>query len=170
MKPCDIPMFNAMAADNEGNIFYVYNGAVPRRSTKFDWSKPVDGSNPETQWQGYHSFDELPQMENPRCGFFQNCNQQPLTTTPYGKELQPGQTDENPKVSQFPKYMIGDPERDNGRARSSRRILMSREKFSFDDWAKAAFNTQVIEADERIPQFVQEWQALSAKSRNEPPN
>ena len=163
MKPCDIPMFNAMAADNEGSIFYVYNGAVPRRSTKFDWSKPVDGSNPETQWQGYHNFDELPQMENPRCGFLQNCNQQPLTTTPYGKELQAGQTDENPKAGQFPNYMIGDPERDNGRARSSRRILMSREKFSFDDWAKAAFNTQVIEADERIPQFVQEWHALSAK-------
>ena len=49
-----IPMFNAMYADRDGNIFYVYNGAVPRRSTKFDWAKPVDGSNPETEWQGYH--------------------------------------------------------------------------------------------------------------------
>ena len=116
MKPCDIPMFNAMAADSSGNIFYVYNGAVPKRSTQFDWSKPVDGSSPATEWQGYHSFDELPQLENPKCGFLQNCNQQPLTTTPYGKELKPGEVDENPKASQFPAYMIGDPERDNGRA------------------------------------------------------
>ena len=163
MIPCDIPMFNAMVADSGGNIFYVYNGAVPKRSTQFDWSKPVDGSNPATEWQGYHSFEELPQLENPKCGFLQNCNQQPLTTTPYGKELKPGEVDENPKASQFPAYMIGDPERDNGRARSSRRILESTDKFSFEDWAKAGFNTQTIEAEGRVPVLVQEWETLQAK-------
>jgi penicillin amidase len=163
MKSCSIPMFNAMVADTSGNIFYVYNGAVPKRSTKFDWSKPVDGANPETDWQGYHSFDELPQMENPACGFLQNCNQQPLTTTPHGKELKPGQTDENPRSAAFPKYMITESERDNGRARSSRRILLARQKFSLDDLAMEAFNTQVIEADERIPQLVKEWEALAVK-------
>jgi acyl-homoserine lactone acylase PvdQ len=35
-------------ADREGNVFYLYNATFPRRSSKFDWSKPVDGSNPET--------------------------------------------------------------------------------------------------------------------------
>ncbi|HEV8058285.1 MAG TPA: penicillin acylase family protein, partial [Gemmataceae bacterium] len=163
MKPCDIPMFNTMVADSGGNIFYVYNGAVPKRSTKFDWSKPVDGSDPATEWQGYHSFDELPQMENPKCGFLQNCNQQPLTTTAIGKELKPGEMEENPKASQFPKYMIDDPERDNGRARSSRHILESTEKFSFEDWEKAGFNTKVIEAEDHVPHLLQEWQTLSTK-------
>src|SRR5262249_38836613 len=67
MQPCKLPMFNTLVADTGGNIFYVYNGAVPKRSTKFDWTKPVDGSNPETEWQGYLRFDELPQLENPRC-------------------------------------------------------------------------------------------------------
>ena len=56
MRPCNLPMFNAMVADTGGNIFYVYNGAVPKRSAKFDWTKPVDGSNPETEWQGYLAF------------------------------------------------------------------------------------------------------------------
>ena len=41
MSTVSVPMFNAVYADRDGNIFYVYNGAVPRRSLKFDWSKPV---------------------------------------------------------------------------------------------------------------------------------
>ena len=69
MSRGSVPMFNAMYADREGNIFYIYNGAVPRRSTKFDWSKPVDGSDPETEWQGYHAMEELPQLTNPPTGY-----------------------------------------------------------------------------------------------------
>src|SRR5262249_38724029 len=61
MRRCNLPMFNAVVADTGGNIFYVYNGAVPKRSAKFGWTKPVDGANPETEWQGYLAFEELPQ-------------------------------------------------------------------------------------------------------------
>ncbi|MBL8822262.1 MAG: penicillin acylase family protein [Planctomycetia bacterium] len=165
MKPCEIPMFNAMVADNAGNIFYVYNGAIPKRSLKFDWSKPVDGSNPETEWQGYHAFEELPQLENPKCGFLQNCNQQPLTTTPIASELAAGEVDENPKSNQFPPYMIRERDRDNGRARISRRILKSTNKFDFESWAKAGFNTKVIEAETRVPEVIKEWETLL---KNEP--
>lgn len=157
---CAIPMFNCMAIDSAGNIFYVYNGAVPKRSTKFDWSKPVDGSNPETEWQGYHTFAELPQLENPKCGYMQNCNQTPFTTTATGRELN-GETDENPKKENFPPYMVR--ENDNGRARISRRILAGNGKFTFDAWAKAAFDTTVIEAETRIPDIVQEWNAIKEK-------
>ena len=76
-----IPYMNITYADRDGNIFYVYNGAVPRRSTKFDWRRPVDGSDPETEWQGYHAFDELPQLTNTASGFVQNCNSTPFATT-----------------------------------------------------------------------------------------
>lgn len=164
MKPCNLPMFNAVAADTGGNIFYVYNGAVPIRSTKFDWTKPVDGSNPETEWQGYHRFEELPQVENPKCGFVQNCNQSPLSTTPTAKELRPGEADENPKKSQFPPYLMAtEKEWDNPRAQISRRILHSKEKFTYDDWTRDGFNTKILEAELRIPDLVKDWQALSAK-------
>ncbi|HJQ69988.1 MAG TPA: penicillin acylase family protein, partial [Blastocatellia bacterium] len=116
MSRVAIPMFNAMYADRDGNIFYIYNGAVPRRSTKFDWTKPVDGSNPETEWQGLHKMEELPQLTNPKTGFLQNCNQTPFTTTSEG----------NPAKESFPEYMVR--ENDNARARISRRILASKEK------------------------------------------
>lgn len=162
MKPCAIPMFNAMVADAQGNIFYVYNGAIPKRNAKLDWSKPLDGSDPETRWQGYHTFDELPQLENPKCGFLQNCNQQPFTTLPLAGEMKSDQPDDNLRSDQFPSYFCRERERDNGRARVSRRILAAQEKFSFEDWAKAGWNTKVIEAEARVPELVKEWQAFSA--------
>lgn len=148
MSMCAIPMFNAMYADREGNIFYIYNGAVPKRSTKFDWSKPVDGSNPEAEWNGYHSFDELPQLTNPKTGFMQNCNQTPFTTT----------ADGNPAKDGFPNYMTK--ETDNARARISRRILSTHEKFSFDDWARAGLDTTVLESETQIPLLVADWEKL----------
>jgi acyl-homoserine lactone acylase PvdQ len=164
MQPCNLPMFNTLVADSGGNIFYVYNGAVPKRSTKFDWTKPVDGSNPDTEWQGYLRFDELPQLENPNCGFLQNCNQSPLTTTPLARELQAGQAEENPQASQFPPYLMAtERERDNPRAQISRHILQSTAKFAYDDWTRDGFSTRILEAELRIPELVKEWQALSAK-------
>ena len=148
MSRCAIPMFNAMYADRDGNIFYVYNGAVPKRSTKFDWSKPVDGSNTEAEWNGYHSFEELPQLTNPKTGFMQNCNQTPFTTTAEG----------NPLKDSFPNYMTR--ESDNARARISRRILSTHEKFSFDDWARAGLDTTVLESETQIPLLVADWEKL----------
>jgi len=148
MSKTAVPMFNAMYADRDGNIFYIYNGAVPRRSTKFDWSKPVDGSDPETEWQGFHKMDELPQLTNPKANYVQNCNQTPFTTT----------TEGNPAKENFPAYMVK--EQDNGRARISRRILSNKEKFTFDEWAVAAFDTTVIEAETQVPQVIAEWERL----------
>ena len=151
MARCAIPMFNAMYADREGNIFYIYNGAVPKRSTKFDWSKAVDGTNPDAEWQGYHSFDELPQLTNPKTGFMQNCNQTPFTTTVEG----------NPAKESFPAYMTR--ESDNARAKISRRILFAREKFTFEDWARAGLDTTVLESETQIPELAAEWEKLKVK-------
>jgi acyl-homoserine-lactone acylase len=149
-----IPYMNITYADRDGNIFYVYNGTVPRRSTKFDWSKPVDGSNPETEWQGFHPFEDLPQVTNPASGFVQSCNSSPFATTTAG----------NPDPAGFPKYMTG-PETDNGRARVSKRILSGQEKFTFDEWTRAATDTRVLEAETQIPELVAEWEKLEGSRK-----
>jgi acyl-homoserine-lactone acylase len=151
MSRLGVPMFNTMYADREGNIWYIYYGAVPKRNQGYDWTKPVDGSDPGTEWNGYHTMEELPQVFNPSTGWAQNCNATPFLATAEGSK-------ENPDPSNFPKYMVG--EKDGPRSRISRRILSERAKFSFEDWARAAFDTRCIEAETLVPKLLDEWEKM----------
>lgn len=143
-----IPMFNTIYADGDGNILYVYGGAVPRRDPALDWEQPVDGTKPATEWAGYHALDELPRVLNPPSGFIQNCNSSPYTTT----------EGDNPDAESFPPYMVHD--EDTSRAVLSRRILQSTKTFTLETLSKAALDTRVLEAERRVPKLAEEWGRL----------
>ncbi|MGH7544043.1 MAG: penicillin acylase family protein, partial [Gemmatimonadota bacterium] len=145
----DIPYMNLMYADQDGNIWYVYGSAVPRRDPSIDWKRPVDGSDPGTEWSGYHALEELPQILNPPSGYLLNTNSSPFSATrdvPFAR-------------SDFPPYMIGD-EEDNARARSSRRALEERERISFDEFAGLVWDTRLALADSLVPVIADERDRL----------
>ncbi|HUY34991.1 MAG TPA: penicillin acylase family protein [Pirellulales bacterium] len=139
----NFPLMNATYADREGNIYFLYNGAIPRRDPQFDWSKPVDGGDPRTEWQGYHGIDELPQVLNPRAGFVQNCNSTPFTTS----------DDDNPRSDDFPAYMVEDKHDDKRRAKISRQLLREMRDLTLDELRVAAFDTTNYWAQTELPEY-----------------
>ncbi|HXI21088.1 MAG TPA: penicillin acylase family protein, partial [Gemmatimonadales bacterium] len=142
MAPLAMLFGNVMAADTAGNTWYLYNGAVPRRDPRFDWSQPVDGSDPATEWRGYHGIDELPQLLNPPSGWMQNCNTSPFLLSDRG----------NPDPARFPPYMVR--EGDNLRGVAARRLLAATPRFTLAEWQRAAFDTRVTAADSFLPQLL----------------
>ncbi len=145
---------NVLYGDCDGNILYVYTGRVPRRNPKFDWSKPVDGSDPATEWLGYHSLDELPQVLNPAAGFVQNCNSTPLITT----------DGDNPRLEDFPSYMIGDAQMRRRRALRSLEILRSMNDITFEQWQASAFDTEIYWAKQELPRYAEHFQTLQREN------
>lgn len=147
----NVAYMNTMYADADGNIGYIYNSAVPRRDISIDWSGIVDGSDPDTEWRGFHSLDELPQVFNPPSGWLLNTNSSPFAATehvPYTRD-------------DFPIYMIGG-ETDNPRAVSSRRVLESLHDITLDSFARAVWDTRLSVADSLVPVISEEWMRLTA--------
>jgi acyl-homoserine-lactone acylase len=147
---CAIPMFNVVYADKAGNIFYAYNGTIPRRDSTFNWQQPVDGSDPRTDWQGTHSFDELPQVLNPPCGYVQSCNSSPFTTT----------KSHNPDRAKFPTYMAEDADVDMRRAKLSRLILEDVDDLTFDQLQALSYDTRLYWALTEIPALAADYAKL----------
>jgi acyl-homoserine lactone acylase PvdQ len=95
---------NTVYADEEGNIAYFHGNFVPKRDVTFDYSEPVEGWNPKTDWQGLHTVDENILVLNPENGWIQNCN-----STPYTSALE-----FSPKKENYPYYMSKDQENFRG--------------------------------------------------------
>jgi len=154
MSYCAIPMFNVVYADRAGNIFYAYNGTIPVRDPAFNWTQPVDGSDPRTDWKGIHKFDELPQVLNPKCGYVQSCNSSPFTTT--------DNNDDNPVAANFPKYLLEDHNVDMRRSKMSRLLLGKVAGLTFDQLKTLAYDSTLYWAMTEIPNLQRDFVRLQA--------
>ena len=74
------PGLNIMYGDAEGNIAWWAAAKLPKRSPKTHSKIFVDGSDPESQVQGWYPFSENPRSINPPSGFVASANNQPDST------------------------------------------------------------------------------------------
>jgi penicillin amidase len=69
----NIPGQNFVYADKEGNIGYVFGGAVPIRNTN-STTFVFDGSISKNDWKGFVPRNELPSLFNPSNNFIATAN------------------------------------------------------------------------------------------------
>lgn len=81
LKMQSIPLFNVIYGDAEGNILLHSGGIVPDRNPALDWSQPIAGNTSKYLWNKTVSYDRMPTVVNPECGYVYNCNQTPLFCT-----------------------------------------------------------------------------------------
>lgn len=138
---------NTVYADAEGNIAYFHGNFIPKRDTIFDYSKPVDGSNPKTDWQGLHTVDENILLVNPENGWLQNCN-----STPYTAALE-----FSPKKEDYPNYMSID--RENFRGVHAIELLTDRKGYTIDSLIQLAHDPYLPAFEALIPGLVSAYYA-----------
>ena len=85
----EIPNFNVVYADREGNIGYIYNATSPERKPGHNWRGVLPGDDSSLIWQGLVAFDRMPKLINPASGWLYNSNNAPYTAAGVGSDLDP---------------------------------------------------------------------------------
>lgn len=142
---------NTVYADADGNIAYFHGNFVPVRDTIFDFSRPVDGSNPKTDWKGLHAVDENILVLNPKNGWIQNCNSTPFTAA----------LEDSPKRENYPKYMSIDQE--NFRGIHAIELLRDKSRYTIDSLISLAYDSYLPAFAKLIPGLVSAYDEAEAE-------
>jgi acyl-homoserine lactone acylase PvdQ len=142
---------NTIFADADGDIAYFHANFIPRRDPRFDWTKPVDGSDPATEWHGLLSVDETPHLLNPATGWLYNTNNWPWSAA----------GPSSPKREDYPVYV------ETGRAESPRgyhalRVFANRKDFTLDGLREAAFDSWLPSFATMIPALIKAYDQVPA--------
>ncbi len=143
---------NTVYADADGSIAYFHSNFIPKRDARFDWQRPVDGSNPATEWQGLHTVDESPLIKDPANGWLQNTNNWPYSVIGAG----------SPKPTDYPNYM--DYFGENPRGIHAVRVLENRTNMTLDSLIAAAYDSELTAFETLLPVLFRDYDALPATS------
>ncbi|GAC21816.1 acylase [Paraglaciecola arctica] len=119
---------NTVYADADGNIAYYHGNFIPKRDPRFDYSKPVNGSIKNTDWNGLHTVDETISILNPANGWIQNANSTPFTAA----------GEFSPKAKDYPTYMA--PDSENYRGIHAVQVLTDQSDFTLDKLIEVAYD------------------------------
>lgn len=145
---------NTVYADADGTIAYYHGNFIPKRDTLFDFTKPVDGSDPATDWKGLHTVDESIVVVNPPNGWIQNCNSTPFTAA----------AEYSPDDDDYPDYMSLN--RENFRGVHAIRLLEKADDLTLDGLIDLAYDPYLPAFEVLIPGLVKAYDASPRKSSN----
>jgi acyl-homoserine lactone acylase PvdQ len=136
---------NTIFVDSDGDIAYFHGNFIPRRDTSFDFTKPVDGSNPATDWKGLLTVDELPQLLNPKSGWLYNSNNWPWS----------GAGASSLRKRDYPAYVESGTE--TARGLHAVRVLQDKKDFTLDSLIAAAYDSYLPWFEKPIPALIKAW-------------
>ena len=69
LKMAQIPFWNVMYADKSGEIFYLFNGLVPKRTEDSwaYWDRIIPGGKSADVWTEVHDYADLPKIGRTEC-------------------------------------------------------------------------------------------------------
>jgi acyl-homoserine-lactone acylase len=143
---------NTIFADDAGDIAYLHPSFIPRRDDRFDYTRPVDGADPATDWKGLHAPGEAPHLLNPASGWIFNTNDWPYSAA----------GPDSPRQADYPRYM--DTAGENPRGVHAARLLAGRKDFTLSSLQTAAYDPYLPAFARLIPTLVMAFDKLSASN------
>jgi len=141
---------NTVYADADGNIAYFHGNFIPRRDPRFDYTLPVDGSDPATEWQGPHALEDTITLLNPSNGWIQNTNDWPFSAA--GAQ--------SPKRESYPRYMWTQTE--NPRGLHAVEVLEHIHDVTLERLIAAGYDPHLTAFEALLPRLLEAYDRLAA--------
>lgn len=132
LKMKALPGYNIGYADKNDTIFYISNGLIPKRAKNYDWGSVVPGNTRKTLWTESYEIEELPQVIQPKSGYFYNANHTPFKSSA---------EEDNPDPTNFDSNM-GFETYDNNRSTRLKQLIDEYEKLDYDDFKRIKYDRQ----------------------------
>ena len=132
LKMKALPGYNIGYADKNDTIFYISNGLIPKRAKNYDWGSVVPGNTRKTLWTESYEIEELPQVVQPKSGYFYNANHTPFKSSA---------EEDNPDPTNFDSNM-GFETYDNNRSTRLKQLIDKYEKLDYDDFKRIKYDRQ----------------------------
>jgi penicillin amidase len=140
----NIPGQNFVYADKDGNIGYVFGGALPIR-TNNTTTFVYDGSTTKNDWKGFVSRNELPFLFNPTTNFIATAN--------------------NKVIKDF-KYHITNLWEPSSRIERITEVLQSKSNHSVEDYMKYQEDIYSPYAKTIVPYILYAFENVEVKDKN----
>lgn len=141
---------DTLFADSKGEIAFLMPQFMPVRDGRFDYTKPVDGADPATDWKGLHTLASLPSVLNPGTGWARNTNDWPWQAA--GAD--------SPKAANYPRYM--DQVGPNFRGMHADALLTGSTGWTLESLRAAAYDSHLPAFAVLIPRLSAAFDALPA--------